>query len=127
MKNCIDEGTIQAFLDGELAVDANEVVAMHIGDCDACAMLLADAEEENSFAFAALENELNLPVPTHRLWSKINDEIEKSKPTFWQRLSASFIFKSPSLIAFASLLVVFGIFAIISNFRFQIPMFLVPN
>jgi hypothetical protein len=124
--NCIDEGTIQAFLDGELAGEANEFVALHIGDCDTCAMLLADAEEENSFAFAALDNEFNIPVPTHRLWTKINDEIEKSKPTFWQKLSASFIFKSPSLIAFASLLVVFGTFAIAWNSR-QIPQLVATN
>jgi Putative zinc-finger len=124
--NCIDEGTIQAFLDGELAGEANEFVATHIGDCDACAMLLADAEEENSFAFAALDNEFNIPVPTHRLWTKINDEIEKSKPTFWQKLSASFIFKSPSLIAFASLLVVFGMLAIVWNSR-QTPQLVATN
>ncbi len=117
MKNCIDEGTIQAFLDGELAKDASETVATHIGECDACALLLADAEEENSFAFAALDNEFNIPVPTHRLWTKINDEIEKAKPTFWQKLRANFSFTNPSILAFASLLIVFGTFAIFWSFQ----------
>jgi hypothetical protein len=115
--NCIDEGTIQAFLDGELANDASESVATHIGECDACALLLADAEEENSFAFAALDNEFNIPVPTHRLWTKINDEIKKAKPTFWQKLRANFSFTNPSILAFASLLVVFGTFAIFWSFQ----------
>jgi hypothetical protein len=115
--NCFDEGILQAFLDGELANDASEAVAMHIGECDACAMLLAEVEEENSYAFAALDNEFNIPVPTHRLWTKINDEIEKAKPTFWQKLRANFSFTNPSILAFASLLVIFGTFAIAWNFR----------
>jgi hypothetical protein len=110
-ENCIDEGMIQAFLDGELANDASETIATHVGDCDACAMLLADTEEENSIAFAALDNEFNIPVPTYRLWSKINDEIEKARPTFWQQIVAFFSFKNASMLAFASLLVVFGMFA----------------
>jgi hypothetical protein len=117
MKNCIDEETIQAFLDGELANNASETVATHIGECDACAMMLAEVEEENSFMFAALDNEFNIPVPTHRLWTKINDEIKKAKPTFWQKLRANFSFTNPSILAFASLLVVFGTFAIAWNLR----------
>jgi hypothetical protein len=115
--NCFDEGILQAFLDGELANDASEAVATHIGECDECAMLLAEVEEENSYAFAALDNEFNIPVPTHRLWTKINDEIEKAKPTFWQKLRANFSFTNPSILAFASLLVIFGTFAIAWNFR----------
>ncbi len=116
-ENCIDEGVIQAFLDGELAGETNETVALHIGGCDACAMRLADAEEENSFAFAALDNEFNIPVPTHRLWTKINDEIEKTKPTVWQKLWATFNLKNPAVLAFASLSIVFGTFAVAWNFR----------
>jgi hypothetical protein len=64
-----------------------------------------------------LDNEFNIPVPTHRLWAKINDEIEKAKPTFWEKLLANFSFKNQSILAFASLLVVFGTFAITWNFR----------
>jgi hypothetical protein len=117
MKNCIDETTIQAFLDGELANIASETVAMHLGECDACAMRLAEVEEENSFVFTVLENEFDIPVPTHRLWAKINDEIEKAKPTFWQKIRANFSFTNPSILAFASLLIVFGAFAIAWNFK----------
>jgi hypothetical protein len=116
-ENCFDEGTIQAFLDGELAHNASETVATHIGECDACALMLAEVEEENSYAFAALDNEFNIPVPTHRLWTKINDEIEKAKPTFWQKLRANFSFTNPAVLAFASLLVVFGTFAIFWSFQ----------
>lgn len=116
-ENCVDEGVIQAFLDGELTVEVNETVAMHIGECDMCAKVLANAEEENSFAFAALDNEFDIPVPTYRLWTKINDEIEKTKPSFWQKLWANFSFNNPSILAFSSLLVIFSLSAIVWNFR----------
>jgi hypothetical protein len=112
MNNCVDIGTIQGFLDGELAPAASEAFAHHIGSCDGCATQLATAEEESSFAFAALENEFNVPVPTHRLWTKINDKLAAERPTFWQSIWANFTFSNPSILAFASLLVVFGTFAI---------------
>ncbi len=115
MNNCVDIGTIQSFLDGELATSASEAVAHHIGLCDKCANLLATAEDENSVAFAALENEFNVPVPTHRLWTKINQEIESKRPTLWQTILAGFNFKNPLILSFASLLLVFGTFAIFYN------------
>lgn len=115
MNNCVDIGTIQSFLDGELATSASEAVGHHIGLCDNCANLLATAEDENSVAFAALENEFNVPVPTHRLWTKINQEIESKRPTFWQTILAGLNFKNPLILSFASLLLVFGTFAIFYN------------
>ena len=115
MNNCVDIGTIQSFLDGELATSASEAVAHHIGLCDNCANLLVTAEDENSVAFAALENEFNVPVPMHRLWTKINQEIESKRPTFWQTILAGLNFKNPLILSFASLLLVFGTFAIFYN------------
>jgi hypothetical protein len=112
MNNCVDIGTIQGFLDGELAPAASEAIAHHIGLCDDCAMLLATAEEESSFAFAVLENEFNVPVPTHRLWTKINDKLASERPTFWQSIWSSFTFSKPSVLAFGSLLLIFGTFVI---------------
>lgn len=103
-KNCFDIGIIQAFLDGELAPGQSEAVARHVSLCDDCAILLAAAEEETSFAFAALEQEFNTLVPTQRLWTKINDSIEREKKSFWKPIFA-FLLK-PSTAAFASLLFV---------------------
>jgi hypothetical protein len=115
MKNCVDIGKIQSFLDGELDTKTSESVSLHIGSCDDCANLLATAEEECEFAFTALENEFNVPVPTQRLWTKINQEIESERPTFWQTIRANFSFRSPSVLAFASLLLVFGTFIMFWN------------
>ena len=107
-ENCFDEGIIQAFLDGELTSDASENVARHVALCDDCAILLAKAEDETAFAFSALESELNTLVPTQRLWSKINDSIEKKEKTFRQKIYA--FVSNPTSIAFASMLVVFAVF-----------------
>lgn len=102
--NCFDIGTIQAFLDGELDSLKAEAVARHVAACDDCAILLATAEEETAFAFSALEQEFNTLVPTRRLWTKINDSIERERKSFWKPIFA-FLLK-PSTAAFASILFV---------------------
>ena len=108
---CCDIGTIQAFLDGELAFEQSEAVAHHVAACDDCAIMLAVADEESSFAFDALEQEFNTLVPTQRLWTKINDSIEQEKKSFWTPIFA--FFKQPSIAAFAGLIVIVGLFALV--------------
>jgi len=117
MEKCFDEGTIQAFLDGELASDLSEKVACHAASCDGCAMMLAEAEEESAFAFSVLEEEFNTLVPTNRLWTKINDSIEGNKKPFWQIVFARF--SSPSVAAFASLLIVAGLFTAFMSLKYE--------
>ena len=107
-EKCLDIGTIQAFLDGELASDLLETASHHLSVCDACALQLATAEEETAVAFSALEQEFNTLVPTQRLWTKINDSIERERKSFWHTVFA--FFKNPIVGAFASLLIVFGLF-----------------
>jgi len=101
---CFDIGIIQAFLDGELASEKTETVARHVSACDACAMLLADAEEESAIAFSALDQEFNTLVPTQRLWTKINDSIAREKKSFWKPIFAFLL--QPQTAALASLIFV---------------------
>lgn len=111
IEKCFDEGTIQAFLDGELASDLSENVACHVSVCDACASMLAFAEEENSFAFAALDTEFNALVPTERIRTRLFETIEAERASFWQRVfGKGFRWTHPSVSAFASLLLIVGIF-----------------
>lgn len=113
MKKCFDAGTIQAFLDGELGEDSQESVARHIAACDSCALALSEAEEETAFAFAALEQEFNALVPTNRLWTKINDSIEReSSKSIRQTVFANIksLIANPSIAVFAAILLVAGIF-----------------
>ncbi|CAN5678639.1 hypothetical protein BH24ACI2_BH24ACI2_01410 [soil metagenome] len=114
-EKCFEIGTIQAFLDGELTSDLLENVARHVAACKSCALLLAEAEEESAVAFSALEQEFNTLVPTQRLWTKINDSIERERKPLWQTVFA--FFSNPTVTAFASLLIVFGIFAAILSLQ----------
>jgi hypothetical protein len=111
-EKCFDEGTIQAFLDGELESDLLESVARHTASCEVCAFMLQEAEEESSFAFSALGNEFNSLVPTERIRTNLYDaiaQIEKPRTSIWTRFFGGFNLANPSILAFASLLLVFGI------------------
>ncbi|MBK9214124.1 MAG: zf-HC2 domain-containing protein [Chloracidobacterium sp.] len=106
-------GTIQALLDSELSLDESAQVTGHIAGCDACAALLAEAEDESAIVFPALASEFDTLVPTQRLWSRINESIAAERQPAWARLrsflAAAFI--SPSIAAAAGLLIVIGIAA----------------
>jgi hypothetical protein len=110
----VDIGTIQAFLDGETEPAVSLRIADHISECDACSAMLAEAEEETAIVFPLLEREFNTLVPTQRLWTKINEEIEidKQNTPFWKKLwtGIAVALSSPSIAVAASVLVVFGLF-----------------
>ena len=72
MKNrCLDEGLLQAYIDGELSNEHAADAAAHIASCDACAEALAVAASENSFFAAAFAPEDSLAVPSEVLRSRI--------------------------------------------------------
>src|SRR3569623_441330 len=114
MKNCIDIGIIQAFLDGELSTGEVTRVSDHICGCDSCAMLLSQAEDENAVVFPALAREFDSMVPTQRLWARIEDSIEvhKASTPWWRKLCGIIVsdFINPQVGAFAALLIVVGLF-----------------
>ena len=113
--NCFDIGTFQAFLDGELAQDESLRVSGHVAGCNACAAMLAEAEDESAIVFPLLEREFNTLVPTQRLWNKINDSIavEAQQTSFWKKTWAFLTTQltTPSLAMAASALLIFGLFA----------------
>jgi hypothetical protein len=128
-EKCFDMGVIQAFTDGELSSDLQEKVIGHIALCDTCAVLLAETEEESAFAFSVLDEELNVLVPTERLRTKVLESIKESqeKVSWWQKVTESlglaggFSFKSPSLVAFASVVLFVSALAIGVNFYQPMP------
>jgi hypothetical protein len=117
MNNCLDTGTIQAFLDGELEPAGASGVSAHIALCDACAAHLATAEEESAFVFSVLERETDTLVPTQRLWNKINESIEVEKHNLprwqkaWNILVASLA--NPAIAVAAVAVIVFGISTVV--------------
>lgn len=119
--HCLDIGTIQAFLDGETRPEAAVKISGHVADCDNCALLLTQAEEENSMVFSVLDREMNALVPTQRLWSRINETIaeEKIRTSVWQRFMA-FVTTSlanPSFAAAAAIILVVGMIAGVWNMQ----------
>ncbi|HEV7700063.1 MAG TPA: hypothetical protein VGO43_07530 [Pyrinomonadaceae bacterium] len=112
----LDIGIIQAFLDGELATGEVTRVSDHISDCDTCALMLAQAEDENAVVFPSLAREFDTMVPTQRLWARINDsiEIEKASAPWFQKLYGILVsgFASPSFAIAAGLLIIAGIFGV---------------
>lgn len=118
---CFEIGTIQAFLDGETTPELSFRLTDHTAACDRCALLLAEAEEENAQVFAMLDREMNSLVPTQRLWSSITVALaeEKSQASFWDKTRGYVlaVFANPSLAVAASVLVVAGMFAAVWSLR----------
>lgn len=118
---CFEPGIIQAFLDGETAPELSFKVTDHAAACDKCALLIAEAEEENAQVFAMLDREMNSLVPTQRLWNSITVAIaeEKSRESFWDKARGAVfaLFANPSIAVAASVLVVAGLFAAVWSIK----------
>ena len=120
---CFDLGTIQAFTDGELGTDLSERLLRHVAVCDACAVLLTECEEESSFAYSVLDDELNVLVPTERLRSKVFgsiEEMESGRRSKWLTelaagLASLISFRSPGFAVAAMAVIAVGAFAIFVN------------
>ena len=72
MRNCIDEGTLQAWFDGELAGDEAAQVAAHVNTCAQCAAAVSNVEAESLILSEALATEFAATVPTERLRQQID-------------------------------------------------------
>lgn len=72
MKKCLDETTIQAYVDGELPAPASQSAAAHLAQCAACSAAVADAERDGALLAAAFAPGANVPVPTELLRTRIN-------------------------------------------------------
>ncbi len=123
---CFDEGMIQAFFDGELESNLLEQVARHVSDCNPCAVLMSEIEAESASVAAAFEIENFELVPTERLRTKIFAEIAEyenggsswlGKAAAALGFSGGFRWTSPSVAAFASLVLVAGVVAFLTVSR----------
>ncbi|HWT00473.1 MAG TPA: zf-HC2 domain-containing protein [Pyrinomonadaceae bacterium] len=75
MRECIDEGILQAYADNELSSEMAARVAEHINSCAACAGAASAAAEETALFARAFEAESALDVPTVRLRERLDDAI----------------------------------------------------
>jgi hypothetical protein len=75
MKECLDEGTIQAHLDGEPQAKAAETTAAHLAACATCTELARVMQDEMALLSTALQPEFDLSVPSARMRSRIENAI----------------------------------------------------
>jgi anti-sigma factor RsiW len=121
MKRCLDEGILQAYVDGELSPAEMSEAASHLAACEACAASLVAAESESAFFSAAFAPDGSVSVPTEALRARINAVVaqlesapaaDSTRTRGWSlggllsSLSPSFKFTPQSAAAFASLLAV---------------------
>jgi hypothetical protein len=75
METCLDEGTLQAYLDGELSPDASQGVAAHLAACVPCTEAARAAEQELALFSAAYAPALSAIVPTEKLRARLDEAI----------------------------------------------------
>jgi anti-sigma factor RsiW len=75
MKTCLDEGTLQAYLDGELSPDVSNGAASHLAACASCAEAARAAEQELALLSTAFAPALSASVPTEKLRARLDEAI----------------------------------------------------
>ncbi|MCU1264863.1 MAG: hypothetical protein JWM21_1181 [Acidobacteria bacterium] len=79
MKECVTEGILQSYFDGELSLEIMESVGAHLTSCLACKRAARELEDESLLLSAALEPELALNVPTERLRHRLDAAIAEKR------------------------------------------------
>jgi hypothetical protein len=72
MRECVDEGVLQSYFDGELSSEYLESVASHLASCMKCASAARELEDEAALLSNALAVEFEGAVPTERLRHRID-------------------------------------------------------
>jgi putative zinc finger protein len=72
MRNCIDEGTLQAWFDGELAAGEAANITAHVKNCARCGQAMHAIEAENSMLSTALSAEFAEAIPSERLRQRVD-------------------------------------------------------
>ncbi|HYE65153.1 MAG TPA: zf-HC2 domain-containing protein [Pyrinomonadaceae bacterium] len=115
MRECVEEGILQSYLDGELSPAMMETVAAHIASCGLCAAAAREAESETLMLSAAFAPELSLAVPTERLRERLDAAIAEmcaetpavNSESRWRSwlgsLAALFAFNPQQAVGFASI------------------------
>src|SRR5947209_1435047 len=127
MKRCLDEGLLQAYLDGELSQERMSAAAAHVAACERCADALAAVESETAFFATAFAPDDTVGVPTEALRSRIGAAVAQLESTsntngvrsrglnfggLLASLSDLFNFTPQTAVAFASVLAVVALAAI---------------
>jgi len=119
MKQCLDEGTLQSYFDGELPIEMMESATVHLSSCAACAAMAREFEQEAALLTSALAAEFDAPVPTQQLRRRIdaavadlNVPVIVEKRSFFGSLTSLFNFAPQQALGYAGLIVVLAFAAI---------------
>jgi Putative zinc-finger len=134
MNTCLDEGMLQAYLDGELAGAQMKACAAHLATCATCAELAHEAEHEYAIFSTAFAPLLSTPAPTERLRARLDDAIaELQAPRFvpesstsrlrawWSAFTTSFAFSPRYVGAFATFLLAIALTVVLTMLRSKQP------
>lgn len=72
MRECLDEGILQSYFDGELSSERMEGVTSHLVSCMECAAAARELEGESILLSSALAPEFDATVPTEHLRHRID-------------------------------------------------------
>lgn len=117
MKNCIDEGTLQAWFDGELAANEAATVTTHLNSCAQCAAAANTAEAESLILSEALATEFAAPVPTETLRERIDTavaglqraNVQESSASRWRAIAEYFSFRPLAYASVAAIMLLAGV------------------
>ena len=119
MKECLDEGRLQSYFDGELPIEMMETATVHLSSCMACAAMAREFEAENALLTSALAAEFDSPVPTEQLRRRIdaavadlNVPVLAEKRSFFGSLTSLFNFAPRQAFGYAALIVILAFAAI---------------
>lgn len=75
MRECIEEGILQAYVDNELSPEIAEAVIKHLSACSICEEAASEAANETALLTSAFEAENALEIPTIRLRERLDAAI----------------------------------------------------
>ncbi len=134
MRECLDEGILQSYFDGELENERMESVTSHLVSCMRCAVAARELEDEVLLLSRALAPGFEPVVPTERLRHRIDvavaglqsaNENAVREPVgmagrgWLQSLNTLFAFTPQRTFGYAALAVVLAFAAIIGTIRLQ--------
>src|SRR6185295_3175312 len=135
MRQCLDEGMLQSYFDGELPTSLMESATSHLASCASCAAAARELEEENVLLSEAFALEFSESVPTERLRRRVDAAVgglQVVRPVvhqpsaisgFFSSLSNLFSFAPQRVLGYAALMVVlaFGLIFGLVKLRSSAP------
>ncbi len=133
MKDCLDQGILQSYFDGELPSESRKSVNSHLLTCPTCAAAAQELERENLMLATALAPEFDSSVPTERLRRRIDSAIaeiplatpirevsvDEPKVSWLQSLASLFAFTPQRALAYAGLIVMVTFAGLITLIQFR--------